>query len=218
MLPAILIPGINMNRIVTAWIPSPAKKLIKHYIGWNTGPVSASRHWVRIVMDKETALFMKTLNPSTIDAVEISGNDKWKNFGFRSYRSLNYPDFDICQSSTEIKYDLLIAEQVLEHVLNPRTALQNMYNCLKPGGILFISTPFLIRIHGYPVDVSRWTELGMKGLLHETGFDVFHLQSWGNRQCVIANLCDEWILYKPRIHSLQNDPRFPVVVWAFARR
>lgn len=206
-----------MKRIIKALLPSSAKELIKRHISSNTTSVSASRHWARVVMDKETASLMRTLNPSAVDALEISG-DKWRDFGFRSYRCLQYPDFDICKCSTEAKYDLLIAEQVLEHVLRPRTAVQHMYDSLKPGGIVFVSTPFLLRIHGHPIDVSRWTELGIKELLNETGFDVFQVQSWGNRQCVIANLCDTWTIYKPHVHSLDNDPRFPVVVWAFGRR
>ena len=38
---------------------------------------------------------------------------------------------------------------------------------------------------------------------------------WGNRACAIANL-EHWATYNPLWHSLENDPRYPVQVWAFA--
>jgi hypothetical protein len=88
---------------------------------------------------------------------------------------------------------------------------------LNPGGVLLVTTPFLIRIHEEPNDCSRWTETGMKYLLAECGFDLAHIKtgSWGNEACVKANL-PGWVTWKERIHSLENDRRFPIVVWCFA--
>ncbi len=89
---------------------------------------------------------------------------------------------------------------------------------LRPGGSLMVTTPFLIRIHAQPHDCSRWTEVGMRQLVLGAGFadDNVETGSWGNRACVIAHL-EDWVRYKPLPHSLESDPRFPIVVWAFAR-
>jgi hypothetical protein len=41
---------------------------------------------------------------------------------------------------------------------------------LNRGGILVVTTTFLIRIHEYPIDCSRWTPLGLQHLLRQCGF------------------------------------------------
>jgi hypothetical protein len=90
---------------------------------------------------------------------------------------------------------------------------------LRPGGWLYVSTPFLIRIHEGPQDYWRWTPLGLEQHLVDCGFEREKIttKSWGNRECLIANL-KNWPRYVPRIHSLKNDPLFPLVVWAFAQK
>lgn len=173
-------------------------------------------HWCRVVMDRETEKWIEALNPKSLKALEISGV-KWKDKGFRSYRSARFPDYDVCGEPLGVGcWDLIIIEQVLEHVLSPSRAVRNMYEMLAPGGVLLVTTPFLLRIHYYPLDCSRWSELGMKSFLGEAGFQDIQTGSWGNRACLIANL-EDWAPYK-RWHSLANDERYPLVVWALARK
>ena len=176
-----------------------------------------STHWVRVVMDRETERFVKSLNIPSLSACEISGM-KWSQMGFRQYRSANYPDYDVCQGPIKDSlFDIVIAEQVLEHVVWPYRAVRNVFEMLKPGGVFVVTTPFLLRVHEYPVDCSRWTPLGLKHLLAEGGFPIERtiIGSWGNRACVRANL-KAWRHWIPWLHSLQNDPFYPVVVWGFA--
>ena len=66
-------------------------------------------------------------------------------------------------------FDLIIAEQVFEHLLWPYRAARNVHRMLRPGGSFLITTPFLVKIHPVPNDCSRWTETGMKHLLAEAG-------------------------------------------------
>ncbi|WAS91500.1 hypothetical protein [Nannocystis punicea] len=82
-----------------------------------------------------------------------------------------------------------------------------------------MSVPFLVKVHRYPVDCTRWTELGLKHFLHECGFPLAPIRtgSWGNRACVAANF-DDWVVYDPAIHDLTDEPDFPYHVWALARR
>ena len=176
-------------------------------------------HWTRVVMDRETESFMHSLPFEQMHAVEISGT-KWQNFGFASYRSAPYPEFDICEGPLAREaFDVVIAEQVWEHLLWPYRATRHVYEMLRPGGWFINTTPFLYKVHGHPVDASRWTELGMSHLLAEGGFDPHQIRtnSWGNRACIRANLRFS-PNYVPWKHSLKNEPDFPVVVWAFARK
>jgi SAM-dependent methyltransferase len=174
--------------------------------------------WARVVMDRETEKFVRSLDYLCMDALEIAGN-KWERFGFRSYRNVNYPQYDLCEKPFEAAaFDIVIAEQVLEHVLWPYRAVRNVIKSLRPGGIFIVTTPFLIRIHEQPFDCSRWSETGLKHLLVESGFSSSAIitGSWGNQACVSANF-HRWVDWIPWKHSLRNDPKFPVHVWAFAR-
>lgn len=175
--------------------------------------------WARVVMNAETEKLICATDYRSMSVVEISGS-KWRDFGFSRYASLDYPDFDICKQAIAVdRVDLVIAEQVLEHVLWPYRAVRNVFSSLSPGGFFLTTTPFLLRIHNYPVDCCRWTEVGIKHLLAEGGFPLENIKvgSWGNRACVRANFF-EWTHWKSRIHSLKNESDFPVVVWAFARK
>ena len=48
------------------------------------------------------------------------------------------------------RYDVVICEQVLEHVLDPGAAAANLRGLCAPGGHVVVSTPFLIRVHELP--------------------------------------------------------------------
>jgi SAM-dependent methyltransferase len=177
------------------------------------------KQWARIVMDRELESFVSTLDIASLSALEISGM-KWAGFGFKEYRSVSYAEYDVCGGPYEDHhFDVIIAEQVLEHVLWPYRAVKNVNEMLRPGGVFVVSTPFMLRVHNCPIDCSRWTELGMKYLLAEGGFRLDRIQtgSWGNRKCVISNF-RRWTNWTTWLHSLDNEPAFPVVVWAMARK
>lgn len=175
--------------------------------------------WQRVLMYQEIDHYIQSLNPSSLHALEISGS-RWRGHGFASYCRIDYPEYDVCAGPLQgEKFDLVIMDQVLEHVLWPLRAVSNVRRMLRSNGVFIVTTPFLIRIHNYPVDCCRWTELGMKHLLAEAGFDFDNIVtgSWGNRACVRGNF-RRWKKWMPWKHSLRNEPDFPVVVWAFARK
>ena len=58
----------------------------------------------------------------------------------------------------------------------------------------------------------------MKYFLAEAGFSLENTEtgSWGNRSCVKANF-NKWAR-RGWFGSLRNEPDFPVVVWALAKK
>lgn len=178
-----------------------------------------NRKWSRIVMQETCNKLVTSLHPNELSVLEISGN-AFQGFDFKEYTSAHYPDYDICHSTLDKQFDLIIAEQVFEHLLWPYRAGKNVVSMLRPGGYFLISTPFLVRVHNYPVDCSRWTETGLKYFLAECGFPLeqIHTDSWGNRRCVNANFGKRWVRYHSRLHSLHNEPDFPYCVWALAQK
>ncbi|MCB9411236.1 MAG: methyltransferase domain-containing protein [Actinobacteria bacterium] len=173
-------------------------------------------HWVRHVMNEKVAEIITMAGPAELDVLEVSGTD-WADFGFKSYRTVEFPGFDICRDRLPETFDLIIAEQVFEHLSSPRAAAQNIRRMLRPGGMFVITTPFLIKFHPCPHDYSRWTKEGMVLFLEENGFVNVHTDSWGNRECLVANL-EEWVDYDPEVHSLENQLDVPLQVWGFGHR
>ena len=125
----------------------------------------------------------------------------------------------MCSSVLSERFDLIISEQVFEHLLRPYQAGRNVYAMLNPGGYFMVSVPFMVPIHNHPTDCTRWTEVGLKYFLAECGFPLEGIRtgSWGNRRCVKRNL-NSFIYYRANLHSLKNEERFPVDVWALARK
>jgi SAM-dependent methyltransferase len=87
----------------------------------------------------------------------------------------NPPDIidDICAPSRLKKndYDAIVCLSVLEHVYDPFAANQRIWDCLKPGGYLFLHLPFLFRYHA-PSDLAfadgyRFSRDGMAWLLKD---------------------------------------------------
>jgi hypothetical protein len=178
----------------------------------------SNQEWAREVMYRTIHSMLETLGPQALDALEISGETWGQRLAFRSYRSANFPAFDICKQRLPESFDLIIADQVFEHLLWPYRAANNVRSMLRSGGRFLLTTPFLIRVHDTPFDCSRWTETGLRYFLAECGFDLQRILtgSWGNRSCVVANF-EAWPIYRPSVHSLANEPEFPVVVWAMAQ-
>jgi hypothetical protein len=179
--------------------------------------------WARVVMYEELMTTVRALKPEQLRALEISpgGPDSpWRQLGFREYAGVDYPEFDICNQRLEHQFDIIIADQVFEHLLWPYRAARNIQFMLKQGGYFISTTPFLIRVHRAPSDCSRWTETGMKYLLAEAGFDLDKIRtgSWGNRACVRANLrASGWAAFGWG-QSLRNEQDFPIAVWAIAEK
>jgi SAM-dependent methyltransferase len=86
---------------------------------------------------------------------------------------------DLCVNNSDIvgneKFDLIICTEVLEHVNNPFSVVNELRRILKPGGIIAISTPFNFRIHGPLPDNWRFTIHGLKVLFNE--FEIVSINS-----------------------------------------
>jgi SAM-dependent methyltransferase len=173
-------------------------------------------HWVRVAQIDSWRGFLRSLPTSTLDVCEISpaGVSYWRDFGFRSYTAVGFPEFDITRQALPRTFDIIIAEHVFEHLRDPAAAARNVRAMLKDGGIFLMATPFLIRVHGSPFDYSRWTPDGLKIFLETNGFTA-DIRAWGNGAAVKANL-RRWKEYGWH-KDLTNDPLLPVTVWAFAR-
>jgi SAM-dependent methyltransferase len=175
--------------------------------------------WSRKAADEAVRHLVGALTPATLSALEISGR-VWEHYGFKSYTSVQYPEFDVCEGALPETFDLVIAEHVFEHLLWPYKAGRNVLAMVKPGGHFLMVTPFLYRIHENPHDCTRWAPTGLKYFLAECGFphDGIRVSSWGNRDAVEAHFRREFVLFNRHLHSMRNDPALPMSTWALARK
>jgi SAM-dependent methyltransferase len=71
-------------------------------------------------------------------------------------------------------FDVVLCTEVLEHLVEPQRAIDEMHRVLKPGGQLLLTTRFLFPIHDAPHDYFRFTKYGLRHLLRR--FDAVEIQ------------------------------------------
>jgi len=182
--------------------------------------VPTSEHWQRLVLNDAVNEHIASLDPPRRTAAEISG-DTHARKPWRAYSNLAYPAFDLCAPvERPAEFDVVICEQVLEHVVDPYAAAANLRELCTAGGHVIVSTPFLVKVHELALadirDYWRFTPRGLRLLLERAGLEVDTIGSWGNRECVVGNF-NRWS-GRRWWHSLRDEPDFPLQVWAFARR
>ncbi len=61
--------------------------------------------------------------------------------------------------------DIIVALEVLEHVVNPSQAIDSCFSALPNHGKLILSTPWIIPIHDRPYDFYRFTPAALENFL-----------------------------------------------------
>lgn len=177
-------------------------------------------NWLRVrQIESWRSFFDKQSAIGDILEVSPGWNATWRSIPSKSYSTCDYPDFDIAKDVLPQQFDFVIADQVLEHVLDADSAMRNIYAMVKPGGYALVATPFLFRVHARPHDFRRWTEAGLRHLLQTGGFAEHDIDShsWGNKKCARAHIGGPVRSYGWG-RDLSNDQEYPVMVWAFARK
>lgn len=76
-----------------------------------------------------------------------------------------YPDVDIQNLPyNDNMFDVVISDQVIEHVEDPKKAIYESYRVLKRGGIAIHTTCFINYVHPCPNDFWRLSPEGLKHL------------------------------------------------------
>jgi SAM-dependent methyltransferase/uncharacterized protein YbaR (Trm112 family) len=58
-------------------------------------------------------------------------------------------------------FDAVVAQGVLEHVIDPQRGAEEIHRVLAPGGLLFSTTPFVLGVHLPVADYTRFSRLGL---------------------------------------------------------
>jgi SAM-dependent methyltransferase len=153
--------------------------------------------------------------------------------GTRPYAPLYEPLFDRCLS-TDVEFsphdvssvdaiapadqlpfdngafDCLICTEVLEHTVDPVAALGEFARVLAPGGVAFISTPFLRPMHEEPHDYHRFTPWGLRAIAEGSGLIVEQIAARGD-YIAVALMTALWPIGKA-IDAAPRGTRFARVL------
>ena len=96
----------------------------------------------------------------------------------------DYSRLHICADLAAIPFaahsvDVVLQIQVLEHVLDPKEVLREIYRVLKPGGCLYLTAPQGWHEHQQPHDYFRFTQYALRSLLESIGFQEIAVQPLG---------------------------------------
>lgn len=171
--------------------------------------------WCRIVMNRRIDEHLRGLGGG-LTAIEVSG-DTHKKRAWKEYRSTSMRDLDLCDPPASLdQYDVVICEQVLEHVVDPWRAAQTLHDLTKPGGHLVVGLPFLCAIHGTE-EFWRFTQTGITLVLESVGLVVDEVDSWGDSGTARGHM-RRFPPYRPWRRLQAHDPARPVVIWVLAHR
>jgi SAM-dependent methyltransferase len=71
-------------------------------------------------------------------------------------------------------FDIIVANNVIEHLADAPLGVAEMRRVLRPGGTLLYTIPFLYPVHEAPRDYARFTEHGLRHLFREFGSVEVH--------------------------------------------
>lgn len=108
-------------------------------------------------------------------------------FDGRNYLALDvypYPEVDIVCDLTQVNpfrpgsFDAILLLNVMEHVYDTRALLDSLAGMLKPGGVILLAIPFLVKIHQAPIDFVRYTHYALQRLAEDAGLQVDLLEGY----------------------------------------
>jgi|GEM_PF-4900783 len=158
----------------------------------------------------------------------ISENDEYsirKMFSNRSkFTSTTYPQINIMNLSSfrNGEFDVVVTDQVLEHVPNPFQAVKEMYRILKKGGFNINTSCTFNPIHDVS-DYFRFTKEGFKQI-HKMFNKIITIGSWGNRKVIGNFILNNYKSFDVRKNKRDymlannNDDKWPWVVWCIAQK
>lgn len=136
----------------------------------------------------------------------------------------SYPEIDIqALPYNDDSFDVVVSDQVLEHVVDPGKAFSESLRVARPKGIVIHTTCFLNPIHFFPVDLWRYSPEALKQL--SGGNKIIEAGGWGNRSALLLmfmgtghHLIPEDSGHPLHQIALHNDPRYPIVTWVILRK
>jgi SAM-dependent methyltransferase len=165
-------------------------------------------HQLRKKIEETIGLYLKNGSEKMIVADYGCGNKPYKSIiapHAKEYIGIDLPenkDAEIHVSDegniemADSEVDIVFSTQVLEHVTNPTHYLAEARRILKDDGHLILSTHGYWMFHPDPTDYWRWTSMGLKKVITESGFEVVYFKGIIGRAAMGLQLFQDGIMFK----------------------
>ena len=110
-----------------------------------------------------------------IGAGQTNVHKNIKNLELEPGLNIDYVGSVLAIPCSDDEFNIVLAQEVLEHVESPRAAISEIHRVLKAKGYFYLQLPFIIGYHPCPHDYWRFTHQGIKELLQEHKFDILDL-------------------------------------------
>lgn len=97
-------------------------------------------------------------------------------------------------------FDGVIAQALLEHVVDPWRCVDELHRVLKPGGLVYAETPFIQGVHAGRYDFTRFTHLGHRRMFRRfeevesgTGQGPGVALAWSYQSFVLSFATSFWL-------------------------
>jgi len=140
---------------------------------------------------------------------------------------VHYPEVDMQNLPfKDNSFDIVISDQVIEHLEDPKRAIMESHRVLREGGIAIHTTCFINYIHPYPKDYWRFSPEALEYLCSDFS-EILSCEGWGSRFAIyLCSLSDlfrfmqipdsRWSVR--RMIALHNEARYPISTWVIARK
>ncbi len=117
-------------------------------------------------------------------------------------------------------FDFVMLNQTLEHVYDPIHCLQNIYQHMREGGILYLNVPSNTLLHNQPFHYfTGFTPIGLGATVALAGFKILSIGQWGNFEYLEKmHRTLTWPDYRQLKHPGLNNMDYPVITWIFAQK
>ena len=114
-------------------------------------------------------------------------------------------------------FDFSMINQTIEHLYDPITALKNIYNHTKIGGMFYTNVPSNNIPHSTPFHYyTGITPTGLGAMVKLAGFDILEIGQWGNREYLNVLFSKGWSDYKYSESPGRNEVACPLITWILA--
>lgn len=110
--------------------------------------------------------------------------------------------------------DCAMATEVFEHCSDPEMVMRECLRVLKPGGLIFLTVPFLWPLHDVPYDEYRYTPFALERHLRTAGFEQIKATALGGWDRSLAQMIGLWIVRRPmpsRKRAILSTLAVPVI-------
>jgi len=95
----------------------------------------------------------------------------------KNYKGIRFMTHNMEKPFGKEKFDLAVAFDVIEHLPHPETGIKNVYNLLKPNGVVIFSTPNdYPHVYNDPTHISVKKPQEWRKIMEKAGFKIIHMK------------------------------------------